>query len=123
MPPAAIGIEVVLSPIQDRSIFEELPNKSSGAGQFMFAGVTADSNIRRGLIMFDINASIPQEATIPSATLALTVAKAPDASDTATPQSIYRASRDRGIAESAGRGTGELAEEGDTTWLQNFHSF
>ena len=93
MAPTANGLEVTLSPSQDSSIFQELPDNSSGAGLFIFAGATAQSNIRRGLIQFDIQ-SLPKGAVITSAGLTLTVAKAPASSDTATTQTLHRATAD-----------------------------
>ena len=66
-----------LLPVADNTLFEDTTGSvSNGAGDGLFAGRVAPrsgSEIRRGLIRFDLAASIPANATINSVSMELTM--------------------------------------------------
>ena len=65
----------VLNASKDNTLYEKADGSlSNGAGQYFFAGRTnqgVPESVRRGLIAFDIAASIPAGSTINSVTLTL----------------------------------------------------
>ena len=93
---------------------------SNGMGQHMFAGRTGGNNtfeLRRALLAFDIAGEIPANAIIDTASLQLTVSKAPH--DSADPFALYRVLASWGEGNSdaeAPEGVGTGAQPGDATW-------
>lgn len=88
---------------------------ANGAGENVFAGVTALGSIRRALIRFDIAGSVPAGATITSVQLILFMNQG-----RLGPASLHQAlaSWDEGPTNAAGaEGQGALAETGSATWL------
>lgn len=110
-----------LEPAKDNTIFSDTNFiKSNGSGDFIFAGLTDDSLLRRALIQFNLS-SIPQSATIDSAILTLSVSKSIFADAEA---SLYKLSSDwgEGNSDAPGQeGKGDVALTGDATWWDTFY--
>lgn len=106
---------------KDNTLYEDVNgNTSNGTGQFLFAGMTAQSSIRRGLIKFDLS-SIPKCAVITSVTLKLHMSKTITGSRTVQ---LRKLSEDWGESTSAPggeEGFGAAAEPGDATWIHRFY--
>src|SRR5262245_747007 len=67
---------VTLAAVADNTLFESVSGSlSNGKGSFLFAGNTADGELRRGLIKFDVASAIPSGATINSVSLQLHMSK------------------------------------------------
>ena len=105
---------------RDTSIYAERVN-SNGAGDHIFSGNAGGRNPRRALIAFDLS-DIPEGATINSVSLQLTVSRTITA---ASDQSLHRLTADwgEGTVHALGQeGQGSAAEDGDATWVSNFHN-
>ncbi|MFY9342499.1 MAG: DNRLRE domain-containing protein [Planctomycetota bacterium] len=94
---------------------------SNGAGTGIFVGVNATGLVRRGLVRFDVAASLPSGARILAARLELNVASASSA--TAEPMTGHRLLQPWGegtsVATGSG-GSGAPATPGDATWLHRY---
>ena len=121
---SATAITVQLSAAKDNTLFENASGGlSNGNGVGLFAGRTAQfaNTLRRALIMFDVAASVPESATINSATLTLNVTAA--ASGTPRTVELRRLTTDWGESTSTalgGGGCGTAAANGDATWIHSF---
>src|SRR6266550_140276 len=123
MPGVARADVATIGAAKDNTIFQSNVNNSLGGGQAIFAGTNAQLSPRRGLIDFDIAASIPAGSTINSVQLTLFLNSLASGS-TATPTiHLYRLSDDWGegtagstVNGPAGVGQGIAAGEGDATW-------
>ena len=69
--PSASAVTVALSPTQDNAIFQEVPDNSNGAGEFLVVGTRFGAFHRRSLLSFDVAATVPAGATIDAAVLTL----------------------------------------------------
>jgi hypothetical protein len=121
---SASAESVLLTPSKDNTLFESATGSlSNGSGQYFFAGTTAGSDIRRGLLAFVIPDTVPTEATIESVTLTLWMSRS-----ITGPQdcALHRLLTDwgEGASDAVGingnEGSGAAAEEGDATWLHTF---
>jgi hypothetical protein len=106
---------------RDNSIFENAPNNSGGGMAGVFAGTNSTASKRRGLIAFDVAASIPAGSTITGADLRLYLALSPNTNSQTI--GLHRLSVDwgEGTAGSStptvgGLGNGAPAAVGDATW-------
>jgi hypothetical protein len=111
---------VTLTADRDNTIYSESGTVSNGAGQHLFAGVTAQSTIRRALLHFDLS-SIPAGAVINSATLTLHVNKQAASSQGVT---LSRVDHDWGEGTSdaeQNEGAGTAASAGDVTWANSLY--
>lgn len=115
--PLAHGETLVLPAARDATLFEsEFGDTASGAGNYLFAGMTAQNLARRALIQFDLSA-LPDGATILDARLRLHMSR------TATSGvlvDLHRVTRgwSEGLSAPFGEeGAGVPAEPGDVTWL------
>ena len=113
---------VIIDAAADNTIFQELTGNSNGAGVNFFAGNTAPTNARRGLIRFNLaSAGIPAGAVISSASLALNMNKS--VSGAAVNIAIHKLLSNWGEgASNAGSpgGQGVTAMINDATWLCSF---
>lgn len=106
---------------KDNTLYESSTGSlSNGAGNHLFAGLTNNGQIRRGLIMFDVAAALPDGAVVESATLEMNMSKTIAAG---TQISIHRVMADWGEGTSDAEGNeggGTGAANGDATWLHRF---
>jgi hypothetical protein len=110
---------------KDNTLYEsETGALSNGAGQYLFAGVTEDRNnnlIRRGVLAFDVNAALPEGATVLSATLELNMSRSVTGDKVVT---LHPLEKDwgEGDSDASGQeGAGAVAANGDATWLHTFY--
>lgn len=118
---AAFGGTVQIEPSRDNTLYESATGAlSNGAGFHLFAGRTAQPELRRGLLAFDVAGNVPAGATITGASLTLNLSKAISG---ALPVSLHRVLGDwgEGTADAPGEeGIGAPAAGGDATWLHTF---
>jgi len=123
----AAAMSITIGAIKDATIFQNNPNNSNGAGPAMFAGTNGMNSPRRGLLEFDIAASIPAGSIINSVQLELFLAQVAGGSDP-TPRSIelHRLTDDWGQGVTGmgstvgGSGQGFPGNIGDATWNERF---
>ncbi len=95
---------------------------SNGAGQFFFAGKTAQQSnaLRRGVIAFDIAANVPAGATINSVSLRLNMSKTLPGSQTVELRRLT-GNWGEGTSDAGGNeGAGAPATTNDATWIHRF---
>lgn len=113
---------VTLSAKNDNTLYEDITGSlSNGAGTSFFVGQTQSGAIRRGLLRFDVGATIPAGAKVVSATLQLTVVQSSDFQ--ALPTSVHRVTQSWGEGASVAPGQGGgggTALTNDATWLHRF---
>jgi len=118
--PAAADV-VEIPAVRDNTLYESQDGSlSNGAGTRLFVGVTAQPNLRRGLIAFDVAGNVPPGAKITGVTLTLA-----QVMTIAGPQtvSLHRALENWGEGDSVAsgqQGSGGASSTGDATW---FHTF
>ena len=108
--------------VQDTSIYSE-NNNSNGAGSHLFVGATfRSSDLRRALIRFDLS-DIPEDATIISVELQLTVSRTrPGAGPSSIGVRRLTSDWGEGDADAAGQeGRGAFSGPGDATWNFPIH--
>lgn len=121
-PRVSPAADVTLQPSQDNTLYESATGAlSNGAGQFLFAGQTAQvtGNLRRGLLAFDLS-SIPAGSTVTGAVLRLNVSQTISGPALV---SLHRVLADWGEGASdalASEGGGAAAQAGDATWIHTF---
>ncbi len=120
-PLAHADLSVTLAPVADTTLYQSPTGAlGNGAGSAFFAGLNSQSAIRRGLIRFDLAASLPAGVTITNVELVLTNSAA---NLTTNSVRVHRALESWGEGASAagsGGGGGAPAQPGDATWLHRF---
>ncbi|CAG0985310.1 hypothetical protein PHYC_01989 [Phycisphaerales bacterium] len=105
---------------KDNTLYEDPTGFSSnGRGQYMFAGATVVSQLRRAVMAFDLSA-IPPGSTIESARLKLNMSRTISLDQQV---SLHRLAADWGEGDSMAvleEGRGAAAEPGDATWIHRF---
>lgn len=128
---AAIGYTCTASaniinimPSKDNTLYEYDPaegDNSNGAGFHFFAGETAMSELRRGVLAFDIAASIPPGSTITGVSLSLNMSRTP--TNTVYLVELHKLLADWGEGTSVApgeEGDGAPATPNDATWRHRF---
>src|SRR6266568_5169425 len=67
-----------ISPSKDNTLYQYIPadgDRSNALGNHFFAGTTAMSELRRGVLAFDIAGSIPPGSTITAVSLSLNMSR------------------------------------------------
>jgi len=108
---------------QDNTLIDDPEGaRSNGAGPYFFVGMTGGNEgggIRRGLIHFDMEGVIPEQARIENVALHLYASNDPDIAEKVR---LYPALQDWGEDASCGNGgKGAAAKPGDATWLHTFY--
>lgn len=120
LPLAASAESIVLTSSLDNTLFEQ-PNASmqtsSGLGDSMFVGRTnmGSNSIRRGLVQFQLEGEIPDNATITGVALTMRETTGMNG-DHATVLKRVLTSWGEGTSAATG-GAGATATNGDATWL------
>ena len=125
----AHSASVTIGASKDNSMFQNNPDRSAGGAAGIFVGTTAISagvSPRRGLIAFDVAASVPPGATITGAQLTLHLGAAGGGADQTIHLHRLLADWGEGTAGSsnptiAHAGRGYTASPGDATWNERFH--
>jgi len=119
--PAQVGQVnfATLTPSQDNTIFSE-SNNSDALGN-IFAGRTSSStNLRRGLLEFNVAAQIPAGSVITSAQLMLNMNMTSDTIPES--MSVFKLTESWGQGTSStNAGTGAAPTENDATWADRFY--
>ena len=112
---------VSLAPLRDNTLYEHDTGAiSNGAGQHLFAGTTAEGDIRRALLYFDLHSAVPSGSIIDSVTLRLNASRTISGP---TGVQVHRVTADWGAAGSNApdaEGSGTSAMIGDATWVHRF---
>lgn len=113
-----------IMPSKDNTLYEFDPTEgdfSNALGFHFFAGETAMSELRRGVLAFDIAGSIPQGSTITAASLSLNMSRSP--TNTAYVVELHKLLADWGEGTSIApgeEGEGAPATTNDATWRHRF---
>lgn len=128
---AAIGVfsadadMISINPSKDNTLYQYNPSVgdvSNALGFHFFAGETADSELRRGVVAFDIAGNIPPGSTIKAVTLTLNMSRT--VSGTLTVE-LHKLLADWGEGTSRAQGeegTGAPATPNDATWRHRFYA-
>jgi hypothetical protein len=114
---------ISINPTKDNTLYEYNPSEgdlSNGAGFHFFAGENAMSEIRRGVLAFDIAGSIPAGSTITAVSLTLNMSMTPAGLETVE---LHKLLADWGEGTShapMGEGQGAPATPNDATWRHRF---
>lgn len=114
----AYAITISIPAAADATLFASPTGAvANGGGDYFFAGVNAEGNVRRGLIRFDLSGAIPAGATVTSARLTLFADRA---RLVPSPVTLHRvtASWSEGNANPGGpEGQGSASQPGAVTWI------
>ncbi len=113
---------VALSAAKDNTLYSTLDGSlSNGAGEHIFAGNTAGSEQRRGVIEFDLS-DVPAGATVTDAVLRLYMSKSRTGVQDVAVRRVL-AEWGEGLSDAEGEeGFGAPATAGDATWLHTSYS-
>jgi hypothetical protein len=120
---AKAGI-INITPSKDNTLYEYDPaegDNSNALGLHFFAGETAMSELRRGVLAFDISGNIPPGSTIIAVTLSLNMSKTP--LDDPRTVELHKLLADWGEGTSIApgeEGDGAPATPNDATWRHRF---
>jgi len=122
------GVVLRLAPLlakvavaKDNTLYEDAAGgTSNGAGSFFFAGQTNDSSIRRGILAFDIEGSIPSKSTIISASLELHMSRTTSGNQSISLHRLENSWGESGSNADLNEGGGAPATTDDATWLHRF---
>ncbi len=111
---------LTVSAVQDTSVFFGTPGSEAladGAGDFLWLSVTAEGQVRRLLVKFDLSA-VPPGSVVRKVTLTLFESRSREDHDVA----VYRllGAWGEGASNAGGAGNGAPAAPGDATWLHRF---
>src|SRR5947209_11635937 len=121
----ASGAIININPSKDNTLYEYVPadgDLSNALGFHFFAGETAMSELRRGVLAFDIAGNIPAGSTSTSVTLSMHMSRA--ALSTPRIVELHRLVADwgEGTSQAAGEeGSGAPATSNDETWRHRFY--
>lgn len=113
-----------ITPSKDNTLYEYNPadgDRSNALGLHFFAGNTAEPEIRRGVLAFDIAGSIPPGSTIIAVTLSLNMSRT--ALDDPRTVELHKLLADWGEGTSIApgeEGDGAPATPNDATWRHRF---
>ena len=121
--PALLGDVVSIGALKDNTLYEDpFGTISNGQGDGLFVGRTARTGlIRRGLIAFDVAASVPAGSTITKVELTMNVTRAHGSTATIRLHpALANWGEGASAAGSSSGGAGDTALPGDATWLHTF---
>jgi hypothetical protein len=123
-PIAARAATIDINPSKDNTLYEYVASdgdRSNALGDHFFAGMTAQAEIRRGVIAFDIAGNIPAGSTITSVTLTLNMSRTISGDETVE---LHKLLADWGEGTSnanSEEGQGAPATPNDATWRHRFY--
>src|SRR5688572_13361605 len=113
---------VALNPVRDNTLFQSATGaESNGAGSYLFAGLTDNNEIRRGILAFDVADSVPAGSIIESVTLTLEMSRSRVNDFNFT---LHRVTSNWGEGTSnadANEGGGASSTTNDATWIHTFY--
>src|SRR5438067_3442148 len=120
----AVADIVNINPSKDNTLYEYVladGDKSNALGDHFFTGETAMSELRRGVLAFDVAGNVPAGSTITGVTLSMHVSRVPN--NTARTVELHRLLADWGerTSQASGEeGIGAAANPNDATWRHRF---
>ena len=123
-PSLAIAQLANINPIKDNTLYQYVPadgDRSNALGIHFFTGETADGELRRGVLAFDIAGNVPAGSTILGVTLSMNMSRTPF--DTARIVELHTLLADWGEGTSDANneeGMGAPATTNDATWRHRF---
>ncbi len=113
----------MLNPSQDNTIYEEDTSYSNGAGQYIFTGMNSGSDIRRALVQFDLEGSLPEGSTLTGAALYLYCSWSEMPGNEAVSLHALQEDWGEGISDAnPNEEYGTSAAIGDATWNHRYYS-
>ena len=120
----ASAATIDINPIKDNTLYEYVPadgDRSNALGIHLFAGMTAEGFIRRGVLAFDIAGSIPPGSTITGVSLSMNMSKTPLDTNRTVELHVLLADWGEGTSHAPGEeGDGAPATTNDATWRHRF---
>src|SRR5580704_10185674 len=123
-PSLAIAQLANINPIKDNTLYQYVPadgDRSNALGIHFCTGETADGELRRGVLAFDIAGNVPTDSTILGVTLSMNMSRTPF--DTARIVELHKLLADWGEGTSDANneeGMGAPATTNDATWRHRF---
>ncbi len=121
----AVTITDTISASMDNTLYEdEFGSLSNGLGTHFFTGKTGTGSIRRGLLLFSVENSIPVDAIITSVRLQLHMSMSAGTSGSRRIE-LHRALKYWGEGSSfadIGEGIGAPSEPNDATWIHSMYA-
>jgi hypothetical protein len=123
-PSLAVAQLANINPIKDNTLYQYVPadgDRSNALGIHFFTGETADGELRRGVLAFDIAGNVPAGSTILGVTLSMNMSRTPF--DTARIVELHKLLADWGEGTSDANneeGMGAPATTNDATWRHRF---
>jgi hypothetical protein len=124
VPESAGNIVLTLSASKDNTIYDDsnhLGRMSNGAGAYLFAGNTRNSDARRGLIAFDIARALPAGADVQSARLTLYISQTTAGNESVALHRVSANWQEGTTNASANEGGGGAVQGDDATWIYAFN--
>lgn len=110
---------VIIPALKDNTLFEDVNGEiSNGAGDYLFFGSTNQNELRRALLMFDVDSVLESGDSIINVSLKFEVSKLPSGGGNGN-STIHTVSQNWGesTSDASGEeGSGAQAENGDATW-------
>lgn len=117
---SSMGDVVSIEPARDNTLFEESGTLSNGAGRYLFAGNTGQSQKRRAVVSFDVAGAVPPNAVVTSVMLTMYVSRTVSGPAQVSLHRITAAWGEGTSAAPGQEGTGGSAQSGDATWVHTF---
>jgi hypothetical protein len=123
-PTLASATTININPSKDNTLYQYVEadgDRSNALGDHFFAGMTAEAEIRRGVIAFDIAGNIPPGSTITSVTLTMNMSRSISGDQTVELHKLL-ADWGEGTSNANGEeGQGAPATPNDATWRHRFY--
>src|SRR5438067_3298181 len=120
----AVADIVNINPSKDNTLYEYVladGDKSNALGDHFFTGETAMSELRRGVLAFDVAGNVPAGSTITGVTLTLNMSRTPSGTARTTELHKLLADWGEGTSQASGEeGIGAPATPNDATWRHRF---
>ncbi len=111
---------VTLPSAADNTLYQsDTGATSNGAGQYMFAGLTATGEARRACILFDVS-SIPPGSTINSVMLTLNLSRSITDNQVVEVHRLLASWGEGASLAPGNEGSGGETQPGDATWIHRF---
>ena len=112
-------LSMTLGASQDDTLYETTGKPlNNGAGQWVFAGNTNNSELRRGLITFDVASGLPAGAVVSSISLTMSMSRSIGSDAEVGLHRVLADWQEGTIKGSGNEGAGGEAGQGDPTWAQ-----
>src|SRR5436190_2956343 len=123
-PSMAVADTVNINPSKDNTLYQYVAadgDKSNALGDHFFTGETAMSELRRGVLAFDVAGNVPAGSTITGVTLTLNMSRTPSGTARTTELHKLLADWGEGTSQASGEeGIGAPATPNDATWRHRF---